>query len=149
MPRGSHQARWNKRSIEEIEYKREIRDYTLLNIYNELLMLHEECIECKSYTGSYRHNYIDTKNLLMLSVHMITGDSMSIKITVRIPLELKKRMEMYSDVNWSEVIRKAIEEKLRELEVKEALKIMDEIASKAKPGESLTDVIRRFRDERR
>ncbi|MEM4972044.1 MAG: hypothetical protein QXE01_12430 [Sulfolobales archaeon] len=74
---------------------------------------------------------------------------MSTKITVRIPLELKKRMEMYSDVNWSEVIRKAIEEKLRELEVKEALKIMDEIASKAKPEKPLTDVIRKFRDERR
>lgn len=121
----------------------------LPNISNDLLMLHERCIDCESYTGSYRPNYIDKANLLVLSVHMITGGSMSTKITVRIPLELKKRMEMYSDINWSEVIRKAIEEKLRELEIREALKIMDEIASKAKPGKPLTDVIRRFRDERR
>jgi len=30
-------------------------------------------------------------------------------------LELKKRMERYPGVNWGEVVRKAIEERLREL----------------------------------
>jgi len=74
---------------------------------------------------------------------------MSTKITVRIPLELKKRMEKYLNVNWSDVVRKAIEEKLRELEVEEALKVMDEIASKAKPTKPLAGVIREFRDGRR
>ena len=73
---------------------------------------------------------------------------MSAKITVRVPLELKRRMERYPDVNWSEVVRRAIEEKLRELEVEQALKVMDEIAAKARPRRSLARVIREFRDER-
>ena len=74
--------------------------------------------------------------------------AVSTKITVRIPLELKRRMEKYPDVNWSEVVRRAIVEKLREVEVKRALMIMNEIASKARPGRPLAEVIRRFRDER-
>jgi len=46
-------------------------------------------------------------------------------------------------------VRRAIEEKLRELEVERALKIMDGVASKAKPRRPLAEVIREFRDERR
>ncbi|MEL9941135.1 MAG: hypothetical protein QW348_04585 [Ignisphaera sp.] len=74
---------------------------------------------------------------------------MSAKITVRIPLELKRRMERFSSVNWSDVVRRAIEEKLRELEVREAIEAMDEIASKARSVRSLAEVIREFRDRRR
>ena len=74
---------------------------------------------------------------------------MSTKITVRVPLELKKRMERFPSVNWSDVVRKAIEEKLRELEIREALEAMDEIALKAKPRRPLAEVIREFRDRRR
>ena len=33
-------------------------------------------------------------------------------ITVRIPDELKKRMSLFSDVNWSEVVRKALNERV-------------------------------------
>lgn|GEM_PF-1427208 len=64
-------------------------------------------------------------------------------------LELKKRMERYPGVNWGEVVRKAIEERLRELEIRSAVETMDEIASKARSETPLTEVIRRFRDERR
>ena len=74
---------------------------------------------------------------------------MSTKITVRIPLELKKRMEKFPNVNWGDVVRKAIEEKLRELEIREAVEVMDEIASKARPGRPLAEVVREFRDRRR
>jgi Arc/MetJ-type ribon-helix-helix transcriptional regulator len=74
---------------------------------------------------------------------------LSVKITIRIPKELKRRMERFKNINWSEVVRKAIEEKIYEEEVKEALKIMDEISSKAKPKEPTNEIIRRFRDERR
>lgn len=74
---------------------------------------------------------------------------MSAKITVRIPLELKRRMERFSSVNWSDVVRRAIEEKLRELEVREAIEAMDEIASKARSVRSLAEVIREFRDRRK
>ena len=78
----------------------------------------------------------------------MSGSAMSVKITVRIPRELKERMDMFSHVNWSEVVRKAIEKKLREEEVKLALKIMSEISAKAKPEKPLTKVIREFRDRR-
>ena len=74
---------------------------------------------------------------------------MSTKITVRVSLELKKRMERFPDVNWSDVVRKAVEEKLRELEIREAVEVMDEIASKARSGRPLAEVIREFRDRRR
>ena len=73
---------------------------------------------------------------------------LSVKVTVRVPRELKKRMDMFSYVNWSEVVRKAIEEKVREEEVKLALKIMGEISAKAKPEKPLAKVIREFRDRR-
>ena len=83
-----------------------------------------------------------------MSVRILSGDAMSVKVTVRVPRELKKRMDMFSYVNWSEVVRKAIEEKVREEEVKLALKIMGEISAKAKPEKPLAKVIREFRDRR-
>jgi len=72
----------------------------------------------------------------------------SVKITVRISRELKERMDRLSHVNWSDVVRRALEEKVREEEVKWALRVMDEISSKARPGKPLAEVIREFRDRR-
>jgi len=34
-------------------------------------------------------------------------------ITVRIPKELKKRMSLFSDVNWSEVVREALSDRVK------------------------------------
>jgi len=73
---------------------------------------------------------------------------MSAKLTVRIPRELKERMDRFKDINWSEVIRKAVEERLREEEVRWALRVMDELSRKARPEKPLTEVIREFRDRR-
>ena len=73
---------------------------------------------------------------------------MSVKFTVRIPRELKERMDRLSHVNWSEVVRRAIEERVREEEIKLALRIMDEISRKARPERPLVEVIREFRDRR-
>ena len=73
---------------------------------------------------------------------------MSVKITIRIPKELKERMDKLHHVNWSEVIRRAIEEKIREEEIKQALKIMEELSRKAKPERPLSEIIREFRDRR-
>ncbi len=73
---------------------------------------------------------------------------MSVKITIRIPKELKERMDKLRHVNWSEVIRRAIEEKIREEEIKQALKIMEELSRKAKPERPLSEIIREFRDRR-
>ena len=47
-------------------------------------------------------------NLLDLYVHVNTRNSMT-SITVRVPDELRKRMKKLSEINWSEVVRKAIE----------------------------------------
>lgn len=47
-------------------------------------------------------------------------------MTLAIPEELAKRMKKLSEVRWSEVARKAIEERVNDLEV------MNKIASKSK-----------------
>jgi len=73
---------------------------------------------------------------------------LSVKLTIRIPRELKERMDRFSHVNWSEVIRRAIEERVREEEVKWALRVMDEISRKARPVRPMAEVIREFRDQR-
>ncbi len=85
-------------------------------------------------------------NVYTLLIIVIT---LSVKITVRVPKELKKRMEKYRYINWSEVIRRAIEAKIREEEIKRAIEIMDEIASKAKPSRDTSEIIREFRDSRK
>ena len=74
---------------------------------------------------------------------------MSAKITVRVPIELKKEMEKLKEVNWSEVIRRAIEDRIKEERIKWALSIMEEISRKAKLERPSHKVIRRFRDERK
>jgi len=71
---------------------------------------------------------------------------MSVKITIRIPKELKERMEKLRHVNWSDVIRRALEEKVREEEINWTLKVIEEISHKAKPGKPVAEVIREFRD---
>jgi len=73
---------------------------------------------------------------------------MSVKITVRIPRELKERMDRFRHVNWSEVVRRALEERAREEEVNWALKVMEEISRKAKPEKPMAENIREFRDHR-
>jgi len=78
----------------------------------------------------------------------LSGVVMSVKITVRIPRELKERMEKFRHVNWSDVIRRALEEKVREEEINWALKVMEEISRKAKPEKSVAEIIREFRDRR-
>jgi len=72
----------------------------------------------------------------------------SVKITVRIPRELKERMDRFSHVNWSDVVRRALEERVREEEVKWALGVMDKVSRKARPGKPLAEVIRESRDRR-
>jgi len=80
--------------------------------------------------------------------HILFGGAVSVKITVRIPRELKEKMDRFSHVNWSDVVRRALEERVREEEVKWALGAMDEVSRKARPGKPLAEVIREFRDHR-
>jgi len=46
-------------------------------------------------------------------------------ITVNVDDDLKKRMEKHPEINWSEVTRQAIQEKI------ETLDVMDELTSKS------------------
>lgn len=82
---------------------------------------------------------------------------MSELYTVRIPKEIRAKMRKYSHVNWSEVIRRAITQKIEEEERKEdirkAIQIMDSIRLKvlkeqgaAKDYDS-SEVIRYWREK--
>ena len=51
-------------------------------------------------------------------------------ITVNVDDELKERMEKHPEINWSEVTRQAIREKI------EALEVMDELTSESELTES-------------
>ena len=53
-------------------------------------------------------------------------------ITIRIPRELREKMKKYEEVNWSEVVRKALEEEIRIQERIEATNKIDEIRRKVK-----------------
>ena len=51
-------------------------------------------------------------------------------ITVNVDDDLKERMEKHPEINWSEVTRQAIQEKI------EALEVMDELTSESDLTES-------------
>lgn len=56
---------------------------------------------------------------------------MSTTISFRIPKELKKRMDALRDrVNWSEEIRRFIEQRVRELEQEIAIEELEELITK-------------------
>jgi len=49
-------------------------------------------------------------------------------ITLSVPENLKREMEQFREINWSEVSREAISEKIKKLEL---LKVLDKLASKS------------------
>jgi hypothetical protein len=51
---------------------------------------------------------------------------MSVVVCVRIPRELRERMRRLKDVNWSDVIRRFIEETVSRYEVEEAVRRVEE-----------------------
>ncbi len=74
---------------------------------------------------------------------------MSAVISFRIPKDLKKKMETLKDkVNWPEEIRKFIEEKIREVERKEALKKVEELLKNipTQPKGLVSSIVREDRD---
>ena len=62
-------------------------------------------------------------------------------LTLAIPAELKQRMKRHSEIRWSEVIRKAIAEKIEDLEV------MERMARKSRLTEKDAEEISRKVDE--
>ncbi|AEN06185.1 hypothetical protein [Halolamina sp.] len=65
-------------------------------------------------------------------------------ITVNVDDDLKKRMEKHPEINWSEVTRQAIQEKI------ESLEVMDELTSKSELTESdVTDIADKINESAR
>lgn len=71
----------------------------------------------------------------------MTGASLS----VRLPEETKKKMKEL-DIDWSDYIRKAVEEKIREARRKNAAESMDRIRGRTKRG--AFDAARSIREDR-
>ncbi len=59
-------------------------------------------------------------------VHIHISEMM-VNFTIRIPRELHEKMRRYRDVNWSEIIRRSIEDYLRKLEEMERVESSDKI----------------------
>ncbi len=47
-------------------------------------------------------------------------------ISIRIPKKLKEKMDKFKEINWSEEIRKFIEDKITQYEINKALKRIEE-----------------------
>lgn len=67
-------------------------------------------------------------------------------ITIRIPEELKLRMEQCKTVNWSEVARKAFEEAARREEMQCATAAIDKLRAESKIKWDGAKEIRKWRD---
>ncbi|MFI5419331.1 MAG: hypothetical protein ACHQ1H_00040 [Nitrososphaerales archaeon] len=70
-------------------------------------------------------------------------------ITVKIPKEMKKKMDEFK-MNWSDYIRKSIESKIQETELRKASQKLDEIRSKSTSvsTKELVAWVREDRDDR-
>jgi len=72
-------------------------------------------------------------------------------ISVRIDPELKKQMDKLKHLNWSEIIRNAINKEIQnetETNLAKAVLLNEKIRKKADENFNSTDIIRRFREER-
>ena len=72
-------------------------------------------------------------------------------ISVRVDEKMKKEMERLKQVNWSEVIRVAIKERLdqeKQKNLAKAVLINEKIRKKAPKGYDSTRIIREWRDRR-
>jgi hypothetical protein len=67
-------------------------------------------------------------------------------ITIRIPEELKSRMEHCKTINWSEVARKAFEEAARREEIQCAADSIKKLRNESEKVWSGAEEIRKWRD---
>lgn len=70
-------------------------------------------------------------------------------ITIRIPEELKSRMEQCKSINWSEVARKAFEDAARREEIQCAANSIRKLRSEGKEDWEGAKEIRKWRDAAR
>lgn len=67
-------------------------------------------------------------------------------VTIRVPDELKRRMEEHRDVNWSEVARRAFEETIQRQEMRRAAEEIRVMRKRSGPDWDGAAEIRRWRD---
>ncbi len=72
---------------------------------------------------------------------------MSVTVSAKVKRELWEKAKELG-INISEVIREALEKKVREEEIRWAIKTMDEISEKISLDEESSKIIRRERDSR-
>lgn len=70
-------------------------------------------------------------------------------ITIRVPDELKRRMEELREVNWSEVARRAFEETIQKQEMRKAFDEIRAMRSRSDPDWNGAVEIRKWRDAAR
>ena len=76
-------------------------------------------------------------------------------ISLRVPNELKKKMDEHGEINWSAVIRASIEEEIERLEsrgighaVATSKRLSSEIGEEEVKDENTAETIREWRDRR-
>lgn len=62
----------------------------------------------------------------------------TINVTLSVPVELKKEMDSFKEINWSEVMRNTLSEKLRRLEL---MKRLEELTAGSKLDENEVKLI--------
>ena len=65
----------------------------------------------------------------------------AVNVTLSVPVELKQKMESFKEINWSEVMRSTLSEKVRRLEI---MKRLDELTAGSKLTE---DDVKRIADK--
>ena len=70
-------------------------------------------------------------------------------VTVRISEELKKEMAKIQDINWSKILRHAIEREIKRARMEKASRKIDALREKSTIEWDSTKVIREWREKRR
>lgn len=70
-------------------------------------------------------------------------------VTIRVPEDLKRRMEEHRDVNWSEVARSAFEETIQRQEMRRAMEGIKAMRDRSDPDWDGAAEIRKWRDAAR
>jgi len=70
-----------------------------------------------------------------------------VTVSAKVSRSVWEKLKRYN-VNVSDVIRKAVEDRVREEEIKWALSVMDDVFNRARLRRPSSDIIRMFRDGR-
>lgn len=68
-------------------------------------------------------------------------------ITIRVPEELKKKLEMFPEINWSEVVRQAVEERVRQEMVRRGVKDKERLLKAFEAQDAIATKTLKFKGE--